>query len=64
MTKFVGLRTKIFSHLIDDGHEDKKTKGIKNCIIKGKLTFENDKNALEAAQLENKINYLEKFKLM
>ena len=42
----------------------KKTKGRKNCIIKGKLKFENDKNSLEAAQLRNKINYLEKFKSM
>ena len=33
MTKFVGQRGKTFSHLIDDGSEDKKAKGTKNCVI-------------------------------
>ena len=40
MTKFVGLRAKTYSHLIDDGSEDKKAKGIKKCIIKRKFNFE------------------------
>ena len=31
--------------------------------MKRKLKFENYKNCLEATQLENKINYLEKIKL-
>ena len=30
MTKFVGLRPKTDSYLIDDNSEDKKAKGIKN----------------------------------
>ena len=34
MTKFVGLRVKPFSYLIDKGSEDKKVKGTKNCVIK------------------------------
>ena len=38
MTKFVGIRGKTFSYLIDDGSEDKKAKDTKNCVIK-KLTF-------------------------
>ena len=29
ITKFVGLRTKTYSYLIDDGSEDKKAKGTK-----------------------------------
>ena len=29
MTKFVGLRAKTYSYLIDDGSEDKKGKGTK-----------------------------------
>ena len=29
MTKFVGLSSKTYSHLIDDNSEDKKTKGTK-----------------------------------
>ena len=63
MTKFVGLRVKTYSHLIDDSSEDKKAKGTKTCVIKRKLIFENYKNSLEANQLENKINYIEKNKI-
>ena len=38
----------------------KKEKGTKKCVIKRKLKFENYKNCLEATQLGNKINHLEK----
>ena len=62
MTKFVGLRAKTYSYLVDDGSEDKIAKGTKKCVIKGKLKFEHD-NCLEATQLENKINHLEKNKI-
>ena len=48
MTKFVGLRAKTSSYLVDDGSEDRK------------LKFENYKSSLEAILLENKINYSEK----
>ena len=44
MTKFVGLRAKTYSYLIDDGSEDKKAKSTKKCVIKRKLKFENYKN--------------------
>ena len=60
MTKFVVLRAKTYSDLIDDGSEDKKAKGTKECVIKRKLKFESYNNCLEAAQLENKANHLEK----
>ena len=43
MTKFVGLRAKSYSYLIDDSSEDKKAKGTKKCVIKRKLRFENYK---------------------
>ena len=59
MTKFVGLRAKTYSYLIDDCSEYKKTKSTKKCVIKRKLKLENYKNCLEATQLDNKINYLE-----
>ena len=62
MTKFVGLREKTYSSLIDDNSEDKKTKDTKKCVIKRELKFEDYKNCLEVTQLENKINYLEKNK--
>ena len=61
MTKFVGLRAKTYSYLIDDGSEDKKSTKI--CAIKWKLNFEYHKNFLEATQHENEINHLEKIKL-
>ena len=37
----------------------KKTKGTKKCIVK-KIKFENYRHCLEATQLENKKNHLEK----
>ena len=58
MVKFVGLKAKTYSYLIDD----KKAKGTKKCVIKRKLKFENYKNCLEATQLKNKTNHLEKKK--
>ena len=60
MTKFVELKAKTDSYLINDGSEDKKAKDTKKCVIKRKLKFENYKNCLEATQLDNKIKYLEK----
>ena len=55
MTKFVGLRAKTYGYLIDDGSGDKKAKCTKKCAIKIKIKFKNDKNCLEATQLDNKI---------
>ena len=63
MTKFVGLRAKTYNYLIDDGSKDKKAKGTRQGVIKIRLKFENYKNYLEAAQLENKIIIQEKTKL-
>ena len=60
MKEFVGLRAKAYSYLIDGGSEDKKAEGTKKCVMKRKVKFEDYKNFLEANQLENKINYLEK----
>ena len=62
MTKFVVLRAKTYSYLIDDCSEDKKAKRTKTCVIKRKMKFENYKNCLEAIQLHNKIKYVEKIK--
>ena len=43
ITEFVTLRPKTYSFLTDDGKEDKKAKGIKKCVIKKKIKF-NDYN--------------------
>ena len=58
MTKFVGLRAKKYSYLIDEGIDNKKIP--KKCVIKRKRKFENYKKVLEATQLDNKLNHLEK----
>ena len=42
MTKFVGLRVKTYSYLIDDGSEDKKSRDKKVCQ-KENLNFKNIK---------------------
>ena len=44
MTKFVGLREKIYKYLIDDGSEEKKAKDINKYVIIRKLKFQNYKN--------------------
>ena len=46
MTEFVGLRPKLYSYKKLDGSEDKKCKGIKKCIVKETLTFEEYKTCL------------------
>ena len=39
MTKFLGLRAKTYSYLIDDWSEDKKAKSTKKCVIKKKSSL-------------------------
>ena len=65
MTKFVGLKRKTYSYLIDDCSKDKKAKGIIKikCVIKRKLKFKYYKIYLEANQLVNTVYYLAKMKL-
>ena len=46
MTEFVALRPKLYSFRQLDGSEDKKCKGIKKCVVKKTLTFEDHKNCL------------------
>ena len=46
ITEFVSLRPKLYSYKKLDGSEDKKCKGIKKCVVKKTLTFEDYKNCL------------------
>ena len=46
MAEFVALRPKLYSYKKLDGEEDKKCKGIKKCVVKKTLTFEDYKNCL------------------
>ena len=43
ITEFVILRPKTYSYLTEDGKEDKKAKGTKECVIKKMIKF-NDYN--------------------
>ena len=64
MKEFVWLTAKTYSYLKDNNDEDKKEKGTKKCAIKRKLEFEDYKNCLEATEIENEKNHLEKINLM
>ena len=57
------MRPKTYGYLTDDNDENKKANGMKKCVIKQKFKFEDYKHCLEATQLENKLNQLEKNKL-
>ena len=46
MTEFVALRPKLYSYRELDGSEDKKCKGIKKCVVKKTLTFDDYKTCL------------------
>ena len=56
------LRATTYSYLTDNNNEDKKAKSTKKCAVKWKLKFEDYKHCLEATQLENKTNHLDKKK--
>ena len=46
MKEFCALRARTYSYLMDDDSEKKKAEGIKNCVIKHRLMFENYKDSL------------------
>ena len=46
MTEFVALTPKLYSYKKLDSSEDKKCKGIKKCVVKKTLTFEDYKTCL------------------
>ena len=46
ITDFITLRPKTYSYLPDDGKEDKKAKGIKKCVIKKMIKFNDYKKCL------------------
>ena len=46
MKEFCALRAKTYRYLMDDDNEKKEAKGIKKCVIKRTLMFENYKDPL------------------
>ena len=63
MTKFVGLKVKTYSYVIDDGSEDKKAKSTKKGVIKRKLKFESYKKLQKQLSLIIKHNIQKRRKL-
>ena len=53
------IKSKTYSYLKDNNDKDKrKKKGTEKCDLKRELKFEDYKNCLEAAQIENETNHL------
>ena len=46
MKEFCALRAKTYAYLMEDVSKMKKAKGVKRCIAKRRLMFENYKNSL------------------
>ena len=44
--KLCAVRAKTYTYLMDDDSENKKVKGIKKCVIKHRIMFENYKDSL------------------
>ena len=63
MKEIVRLEAKAYSYLKYSNNEDKKAKDTKECVIKRKNKFQDYKNCLEVAKVENKVNHLEKTKI-
>ena len=46
MKEFCALRAKTYTYLMEDDSEMKKAKGVKRCVIKRRVIFENYKDSL------------------
>ena len=46
ITGFVGLRAKLYTYKMDEGHEEKKCKGVKKAVIKNDIKYNDYKNCL------------------
>ena len=44
--EFIGLRSKMYSYKIGEKDEPKKCKGIKKCVVKKTISFEDYKRCL------------------
>lgn len=46
MNNFIGLKSKLYSYLMDDGKNNKTCKGVRKYVIKKNITHENYKDVL------------------
>jgi hypothetical protein len=53
IVEFTGLRSKMYSILLDDGKEKKTGKGIKKCILKKNIAHDDYKNTLFSSKIED-----------
>ncbi|KAK3723060.1 hypothetical protein QZH41_008526 [Actinostola sp. cb2023] len=62
ITEFVGLRSKLYAHKIED-KEEKKCKGIKKSVVKKDLEFDDYKNCLfSGVKVMRKMNVIRSYK--
>ena len=53
MTEFVTLRPKLYAYRKLDNKEDRKCKGIKICIVKNTISFNDYKNCILDSKSKN-----------
>jgi len=53
ISEFVGLRSKLYSYLTEDGIEHKKCKGIKKSVVDKQLVLKDYKNTLDTKNPKN-----------
>ena len=63
LTKFVGVRAKTYSYLINDGSENKKANDTKRCVIKKNLSLKIIKTVQKQLNLRMKQITQKKIKL-
>jgi hypothetical protein len=51
ITEFVGLRSKLYSFKTEDADEHNKCKGVKQCVVKKDIKFENYKHTLFSREI-------------
>ena len=56
------IKSKNIQYLKEKNDENKKAKGTKKCVVKRQLKFQDYKNSLKTAEIDGKLNYLEKKK--
>ena len=57
MTEFVALSAKLYMYRTPSGGEDKKCKGVKKCMVKKTLDFDDYKHCLFINMGQSKIKY-------
>ena len=63
ITEFVGLRSKMYSYIKENGTDGRTAKGIKKYVIKKQISHEHYKSVLfKDTQLHHKMNIIRSYK--